>query len=180
MAREARVLGIPPPDPRITPRRIAGSFSFDNAKDDTVTLVGDISLPAELDLSQEHEFSVAIGNVVADLNIDKIGRLIPGRSDPLVKSFRIQYLRVKPGTVTKGGELGRVLVKMSANNLVAAGFDTEGITSDSTDAFPGKVARRQLQVAFLLEGVAYETLFPVNFQIKPNKKSGIVTTVRAK
>ena len=172
-----RLLGDPPSHV-LTAKSIKGKFIFAANKSDSVTYIGTISLPANLDTSKSHELSFAIGNIVVDAMVNAQGKgsaVANGVSNPKVlKSMKIQYQHVKKGVPTKGGETAQVSVIFSSAGLTAAGFDTEGITTRSTDVTAGKSGLRSIQVGMLLDGIPYSAQLPVTFAISKDSLLGTI------
>lgn len=163
------------PNTAITLRNLQGKFTFSGSAKDTVSFSGIIGLPSGLDLSQSHEFSVAIGNVVTTTIISAAGvGALPG-SPPILRNLKMMYPRSARHGLTKGGEKARIDVTFSTAALIAAGFDTEGIVKNARDAANGTTAPRQIQIGMLLDGVPYETLAPAGFQAPNNADFGNIS-----
>ena len=64
--------------------------------------------------------------------------------------------------------------------MVTNGFDTEGISTASTDLPKGKSASRIIQVAMLLDGAPFQSLAPVNFSKSANSDLGTISGRSAK
>ena len=137
-------------------------------------------MPSGLDLSQPHEFSVGIGNVVTTTTISASGiGALPG-SPAILRSLKVMYPRSARHGLTKGGETARIDVTISTAGLIAAGFDTEGIVKSAKDAANGATAPRQIQIGMLLDGVPYEALAPAGFQTPNNAGFGNISGRSAK
>lgn len=168
-----RALGDPPSN-AMTTKTLKGKFVFGAGKNDAVTYVGTIKLPANLDITKTHEMSFAAGNIVVNATIDEKGKGVEIGGTGVMKSLKIRYKVRKNSGLTKGGEDATVTAVFSAKGLVDAGFDTEGITTRSTDVGPGKSGPRSIQVAMLLDGVPYESSVPVTFAIAKDSEFGSI------
>ena len=168
------------PNTNIVLRNLQGKFTFSGSSKDTVSFSGTIELPSGLDLSQPHEFSVALGNVVTTTTISASGiGALPG-SPAILRSLKVMYPRSARHGLTKGGETARIDVTISTAGLIAAGFDTEGIVKNAKDAANGATAPRQIQIGMLLDGVPYEALAPAGFQTPNNAGFGNISGRSAK
>ncbi len=148
----------------ITTKAIRGKFSFTGKQPDVVSYSGIIALPAGLNMSQPHEFWIAIGNIVVETTIDKNGKGKAPGNPAVLKSLKVTS-KVKKNTITVGGEPATVNVTYYSKGLVNDGYDTEGISNKSTDVSPGKSAPRKIQVAMLLDGSPFQAVTPVNFTV---------------
>ncbi len=162
---------LPNNNPAITTKSIKGKFDFSGKKPDTVTFQGTIALPAGVTMSSPYEFWIAIGNIVVKSTIVK-GKGTAFSVAGVIKSLKITS-KVKKGVTTVGGEPATIAVTYSSKNTVSNGFDTEGISNQSTDVTPGKgTAPRKIQVAMLLEGAPFQSVTPVNFSLTKNMDFG--------
>ncbi len=155
-------LGVAPAT-ELTPLAMKGTFFFSGGKSDTISFTGSFLLPPKLDPFAPHALSFGIGNVISDTMIDATGKNTNAGTPAVLKSVKVMYKGVKKGALAQGGEVARISAEVSVAGLVAAGFDTEGITQTSTT--PGKSVPRMIQVAVLIEGVAYQALVPVQVSI---------------
>jgi len=89
----------------------------------------------------------------------------------VLKSLKLTT-KVKKGVTTVGGEAATVTVTYSTKNMVANGFDTEGISAQATDVGNGKTAPRNIQVAILLDGSPYQMLAPVDYKLSGKSDLG--------
>ncbi|HYG73421.1 MAG TPA: PKD domain-containing protein [Planctomycetota bacterium] len=150
----------------ITAKKFQGKFAFNKSKDDKVDFEGEIDLPANFSKARAggNKLTVALGNVVDSASVDEKGKATP------------QGSRIKKAKVTfpkEGSTKAKVSVSMSFNDMVSAGFDTEGISPTiREDEKKLKAISRTIQVGFVFDGVAYEMLAPVSFKLGKNAESG--------
>lgn len=164
-----------PPGNAITATALSGKFNFSGAKADSVNFAGTIPLPGGIDPGVAHELYIAIGNIVVKANIDSKGKGTQATGPKILKSLKLSYGKLKKGTLSAGGETLGVKCSFSAANLVANGFDTEGIESSPADLVaPAKNVRRSIQVAMLLDGIPYVLKCPVDFTPSKDKKTGSI------
>ncbi len=172
----------PPPGPllnnssntAVTQKSFAGKLLFTGStKSDTVTFNGSFYLPVGFNPLDTHEFSMAMGNIVVNANLDTTGK---GKaiSGTTLKSLKLGY-KLKKGAVAMGNETATLSVTFTAPGLVNAGFDTEGISKNSTDLNAKHTAPRKIQVAFTLDGAAFEALAPVMFTEASNSDFGTIS-----
>ena len=174
-ANVANVLSMPrDANTDITTKSIKGKFSFSAKVKDTVTYNGSIKLPAGYDPSVAHEFWVAVGNIVVETTIDKHGKGLAPGTPAVLKTLKIST-KIKKGHVAVGGEDARINVTYYSQAMVKSGFDTEGISQQSSDVSKGKSAPRNIQVAMLLDGVPFQALAPVDFSISNNSDFGSIS-----
>ena len=158
----------------ITTKSLKGKFNFSGSKTDTVTYSGSIQLPAGITQGQPHEFWIGIGNIIVTTTLDKNGKgSVPG-SPGILKSLKVTS-KLKKGQTSVGGEPATVTCTYSTMAMVANGFDTEGISKDSTDLPKGKSTSRMIQVAMLLDGSPFQALAPVNFSKSGNSDLGTIS-----
>ena len=177
-----------PPSRGITVKSIKSKFTFNGANGsseratstDTVTFSGSILLPSGLNPAKPHEFSVGIGNIIVNAMLDAHGKGTSTGGSNLLKSMKVTFKGVKKGAVTKGGETAQFALTFSTTGIVAAGFDTEGISNKSTDVTPGRSAMRKIQLALLLDGTPYEFQAGVTFAISSNSAFGTISGRSAK
>jgi len=165
-----------PPSREIKPKSLKGKFIFKTPKPtptpDLVTFSGTITLPAGLDLSKAQEVALGVGNITDTTLVDPKGKgMVPG-TEGRIKKLSVKYPRLKNTTLTAGTETARVDIALSMAGMTAAGFDTEGVTPDSTDVNAKGIAPRSIQVALVLAGVSYELLAPASFKLSPKKDVG--------
>jgi len=161
-------------DTGIATKSIRGKFSFGYKMPDLVTYTGTIKAPPGLTIGEPHEFWIAIGNIVVKTNIDKNGKgQVPG-DPPILKSLKV-VIKGKKGTVTQGGEPTTVTVMYSTTAMTKNGYDTEGISAQSTDVSKGKTATRNIQVAMLLDGAPFQSLAPVDFGMTNGADFGTIS-----
>ena len=166
-----------PPNNLIATKSIKGKFIFDASKADSVSYSGTLKLPGGLNTKKPHEFDIGIGNIVANASVDAHGKgaISTGSGGgTLLKKLKLTYLRIPKGGISKGGEEVRVDATFSTAGLVAAGFDTEGISNRATDVSPTQAANRNIQIGMLLDGVPYEILAPVTFSVSKDSLLGTI------
>jgi len=165
------LMAAAPADTGIVMKSLKGKFAFNALKADLVTFSGSIKLPAGFTVGQPHEFYIGIGNIVVMTTLDKNGKgAVPG-TPAVLKSLKLTT-KVKKGVTTVGGEAATVTVTYSTKNMVANGFDTEGISAQATDVGNGKTAPRNIQVAILLDGSPYQMLAPVDYKLSGKSDLG--------
>ena len=163
------------PSKNIALRNIQGKFIYSAKTNDTASFSGIIQLPAGLDLSQPHEFSVALGNVVCNTTIDARGAgSVPG-SPAILRNLKVSFPHLPKGALTTGGESARIDVTMYTAGLIVSGFDTEGIVKNAKDAPSGVMAPRKIQVGMLLDGVPYESLTPTGYTSYSGSDFGVIS-----
>ncbi|MCY3023055.1 MAG: PKD domain-containing protein [Planctomycetota bacterium] len=161
-----------PASTQINLNSLKGKFIFaDNgqggAKPDAVSYITAIELPEGYDVKQEHSLSLAVGNVVDMVTItDKGGAASQGRLGR-IKKLQIKYPKLPKGTtVLSAGRTAKVYVTLSTTSMSQKGFDTEGITPTLAAGEAGhKSLARSIQMAFVLDGVAYESQAAVQFSL---------------
>ncbi|MGD0089313.1 MAG: hypothetical protein ABSE73_05275 [Planctomycetota bacterium] len=163
-----------PPSASVTIKKLQGKFMFNSqAKPDSVSLSAKIALPAGFSPAGPSGNSLAagIGNITDTVAVDAKGKAsVPGALGRITKA-KIKFPKLN-GTAV-GGELAQIDVTISLAGLSALGFDTEGITSQfRSDEHALKAASRQIQVDLLLNGVAYETLAPVQYKLSKPGPTG--------
>ncbi len=158
----------------ITTTSLKGKFDFSGKKPDLVTFTGNITMPAGLTVGQPHDFWIAIGNIVVQTTIDKNGKGSTPGTPAVLKSLKIAS-KLKKGTVTTGTEPATVTVTYSTQDMVNQGFDTEGVSTRSTDASNGKTGKRMVQVAMLLDGTPFQSLSPVDFSLSKDSLFGTIS-----
>ncbi len=159
------------PSSKITTKSMKGKFVFSGTKTDAVSYSGIIKLPPGLNTAKPHELAIAIGNIVTTTTLDAKGTAAPKGA---LKKLKVTYVKLKKGSITKGGEEAKVDATISASGLIVNGFDTEGLSATAADATKGKKANRSIQIAVELEGVTYETLAPVTFSVSNKADSGTI------
>ncbi len=166
-------LGVPSSS-KIVAKALKGKFAFSGSGKDAVSFTGTITLPSGLDLSKSHTYVLGLGNVIVFTTIDAKGKVtVVSDAAHAFKSLKIKYSA--KGGITTGTQTADVTLGYSAAGLLAAGFDTEGISKLSTDTTPGGAAvARLIQSAILLDGVPYESLIPVAFTIDKKDATGSI------
>jgi hypothetical protein len=168
------------PSRTVTMTAMKGKFLFSDLQQDTVAMTTNLALPAGFDIRQQHELTVAIGNVVDSVTVTSKGAAAsPGRNFSVAK-LKMKYPKLAKGRYkTTGGELATMSLTLSTKNMSAKGFDTEGIVAQLASAEEGtKTVDRSIQVAVMLDGVTYELLAPVQFKLSNN--TGQITGKGAK
>lgn len=151
---------------------MSGKFVFNGDKKDQVTFSGTFQLPAGYDPTQTHQFSLGMGNIVINAGVDAKGKGIQLDGTTL-KKLTISA-KLKKGAVAKGGEIARMTATFSTAGMVNSGFDTEGVTRNATDLNAKNTAPRKIQVAFQLDGAAFESLIPVQFSVSKDSAFGTI------
>jgi PKD repeat protein len=144
--------------------RLVSGLSATAAKVDTVAFSGKIHLPGGLDIAQEQDLWIGIGNIVDHLGLGAKGKPKLPSDKGYLKKFRIKYPKLV-GTVTAGDETAQVDFTVSLLDMSTAGFDTEGISVEVSNADKTPVTR-QIQVGMLLSGVAYQSSATTLFKTK--------------
>jgi hypothetical protein len=176
-AGDSTALG-PPPQVTVNTTSLSGKFNFNASVPDKVTFNGSIQLPKGFSLSlpgvDTLEFS--IGNVIDILMLDSKGNSKAGARHR-VKSYKLKLPKLTGG-VAQGGEVAKLSAQFNASALVAAGFDTEGITTNlapNETKLHVKLLPRFVQVNLLYAGIAYESLVPVSYQLGGNNAFGTIS-----
>jgi N-acetylneuraminic acid mutarotase/PKD repeat protein len=159
----------------VTVSAIKGKFQFGDTLQDAVAFAGRVELPAGFDVRKEHQLTVAIGNIVDTVTITNKGAAASQGNNFTIAKLKMKYPKLPKGTYkTTGGKTAGISLTLSTTNMSAKGFDTEGIVAPSllpADEAGAKAVARSIQVAVLLDGVAYDVLTPV--QYKPGKAGQI-------
>lgn len=164
---QPKVTHPPPMDRRdVTVTKMKGKFNFTNAtKTDLVSVNFEIDLPEGLDLSVSREITLSLGNITEKVSIDPKGK----GAGSLFKKVRLKYPRLKKGeTLTPANLIAKVQAQVASADLDNSGFDTEGITPRAKSAAP------KIQIALLLDGVAYADQSEVQFKVSPKGDVGII------
>ena len=83
----------------------------------------------------------------------------------------IKYPKLAKGTTTtSAGQKATISFTLSAPDLDALGFNTEGISKQG--AAKGQSVQRTVQTALVLGGTAYRVDVPVNFTLSAKGDSG--------
>ncbi len=158
--------------PTITTKTMKGKFVFNQLKPDSVLYSGTITLPSGLNTGATHEFSIAIGNIVANTMLDTKGNGKSLTGNKLVTKLKVTYLKVKKGAITTTGQMASISATFTLAGLVAGGFDTEGISPKGLVPGSKTMVDRSIQLAMLLDGVPYEAKVPVGFAIDKTSDFG--------
>jgi hypothetical protein len=157
-----------PTNASITIKKVQGKVSFSGDKADSLSFSGTVQLPAGFNLARPggHTLSIGVGNIVDTVAIDEKGKAtLPGDKKRITKA-KIKW----PKT---GADIAQIDVTYSLAGLVNLGLDTEGITSTRrSDESNMTTLARQVQVDMLVDGAPYETLIPVKYKLKTDKKTG--------
>ncbi len=160
----------------IAASRLKGKFFFREKGVDVVSLVGTILLPAGFNTAGTHEFNAGVGNVMGTLELNARGSgKLPGLP-PLYKKAKIFFPPGKPGILTSP-KTAVVDIQLAGTKLTTAGFDTEGISNKLPGA---KNLLRMIQVALVLDGLSYQALVPVSFDVTPDGRSGSFDLIKIK
>ncbi len=162
------------PSTTITTTNLKGKFDFSGATPDTVSFIGMVQLAAGFDTAKSHEIWLGIGNIVIETTVNNKGTGMVPSNPPSLKSMKFTT-KVKPGGISVGGESATLNATYSVAGLVANGFNTEGISAQSTDVGKNQSAPRNIQVALLIDGVPYNTLAPVIFAVSSNSAFGTIS-----
>ncbi|MFH0938388.1 MAG: hypothetical protein V1899_03795 [Planctomycetota bacterium] len=155
----------------LTVRGMTGKFNFINTlKNDAVRVAFQIELPEGLDISTTQDIAISVGNITEVVPVDSRGN---GPQTGRFKKVKVRYPKLAKGTTeTTVGQTAKVAVQLSAANLSASGFDTEGITSKRQ-----KSQNPKIQIAMLLAGVSYFTEAEVAIRISRNGGTGFLGRV---
>jgi len=171
-----RALKIPTPPivtSVLTTKSLKGKFAFNGVKPDTVSYSGTVTLQTGFDPSKSHELWFGIGNILVVTTVSNKGvGKVPG-TPAVLKSLKFST-KVKKGKIAVGGELATVTITYSTAAMVANGFNTEGISAQSTDFVKNKSVRT-IQVAMLIDGVPYQVLAAVNFSLSGGSDFGNIS-----
>lgn len=122
---------------------------------------------------------MGVGNVVDQAFVDPKGKPFLPSQLGRIKKLKVKWPKLSNGTnVTAPGQTATVDLTLSGQDLDLAGFDGEGINPRVLDTDTKGVARRRIQVALLISGVAYEGSFLVDFKLAKKKNSGTIKTAR--
>jgi hypothetical protein len=164
----------PPPMNRrdVTVTKVKGKFNFaDKAKKDLVNVTFEIDLPEGLKLGVARELTLSLGNITEKVNVDAKGK---GTGVKFTK-VNVKYPRLKKGiTETPAGLIARVQAQIAAADLNENGFDTEGVSSRAKNLAPN------IQVALLLDGVAYSDQAGVQLKVTPKGDAGLISRAASK
>jgi len=181
LAVSNREVGLPvqytqdPGSQAISFKRINGKFGFSaarKARADTVTVSTLVELPVGLKVTDEQDMAVGVGNVLDHVKLDSKGKGKTAGDNSSLRKVRVKYPKVDKTTKLTAGtsdkRIARIDITLSAKDLVAKGFDTEGVDPKSN----GK--QLSIQAAFVLAGVAYQNQVPVKFKVTPKQDSGSI------
>jgi sugar lactone lactonase YvrE len=145
---------------------LKGTFQFSNTAKaiDTVTVKATIVLPTGLDTTKNQTMAIGMGNILDQVTINAKGVASNSVTGNL-KALKVAYKKAKSG---KPGSAG-VTATFSQKGLVAAGFDTEGVSAREPDLNSKKTAARKIQVLIVFGGLSYEAQAAVTFQMKTSK-----------
>jgi PKD repeat protein len=157
----------------ITIKKIKGKMYFSGKNDsklDKVDVSGSFVLPAGYDLAQNQEFWFSAGNVPDMSPIDPKGKMTSVSTEyHYASKVKLKYPRMpKDNKITTGNEDPvQFSFTLNINQLDIYGFATEGITNQLLPGEAGlKTVRRNLQIACVFSGTAYEVVAPVDFSFK--------------
>ena len=170
VALSAPELGIALPyaDDRATTKvavtALKGTFQFSNLPKavDTVTVKATIALPSGMDTTKNQTLAIGMGNILDQVTINAKGVASNSVTGNL-KALKVAY---KKG---KQGHSASVTATFSRQDLVSAGFDTEGVSAREPDLNSKKMAARKIQLLIVFGGLSYETQAGVIFQLKAGK-----------
>lgn len=171
-----------PTDATLTVSKLSGGFTFDGSKTDKVGFSATVLLPATFkpdvkgSTAEGLQIHVAVGNILDSIRVDAKGKPIGESKNGILKKFKIAF----PKTSDKPAKIGG---SIELSNASAAGFDTEGIqpTLRSTESgISKKGVSRAIQIALVIDGIAYDTLSPVLFQLGKDAETGKIQTRSAK
>jgi len=168
-----------PVDTTIAVTGMKGKFLFSKTTPDQVSFTGTITLPAGLNLSgaDGQQLSIGIGNITDNVIIDPKGKgKLPSEKNR-IKSVKVKYPKLAKGVpFTVGGEKATVSLSYNTADMDLNGFDTEGITTTFSAGEDGtKGVPRNIQVAMVVAGVAYESIAPVTFKVSKKGDSGTMS-----
>ncbi|MGD0089656.1 MAG: putative Ig domain-containing protein [Planctomycetota bacterium] len=139
----------PPASLALSNTKVSGKFVFQTGKSDKVQMSCALKMPGGVNMNGTFPVAVGLGNVVQTVAVTK-GK---GAKIGAVTAFTISAAKLPKNKTTKGGEDAKVSLTLLKAGLSAAGFDTEGIINTKIDK--KTPANRQIQVAFVIEGVSY-------------------------
>lgn len=167
-----------PPTAVVNVKKFSGSFTFDGTKTDKVGFMGELTLPATFQpavkgaTAEGLRIHVGVGNVLDSVRVDAKGKPIGESEQGRLKKFKISF----PKTADKPAKISGSIELMNAS---AAGFDTEGIqpTLRTTESnLTKKGVSRSVQLAIVIDGIAYDTLAPVLFKLATDTETGKIQT----
>lgn len=170
-----------PTDATLTVSKLSGGFTFDGSKTDKVGFSASVLLPATFkpdvkgSTAEGLLIHVAVGNILDSIRVDAKGKPLGDSTKGILKKFKIAF----PKTADKPAKIGG---SIELANASAAGFDTDGIqptlrSTESTIAKKG--VSRGIQIALVIDGIPYETLSPVLFQLNTDASAGKIQGRRA-
>jgi hypothetical protein len=173
----------PPASHELKLKSMTGKFLFGRsgaataAKPDTVTYSGTIELPAGLTLTGTLPVAIGIGNIIDSAVVSAKGKATLPSTLGRIKKLQVKFPKLAKGTTaTTAGQLATVTIGFSSLNMSANGFDTEGVTgSVRSDEVGEKSVTRNIQVALVIGGVAYDSLAPVQFKLSKKKDAGAIS-----
>jgi hypothetical protein len=157
-------------DQTITAKTLSGKFDFSGNTADTLVFSGSVTAPPGFDFSTPRDFSIGIGNIVANATVDTHGNGMPSDANSVLKKLKLSLGKAKNGAAATV----QIAATISKAGLVKMGLDTEGIVTVASDVMPGKAVARKFQVAVVLQGAAYLSLIPVEFTLAKGSKTGKV------
>ena len=161
------------------------TLGVDQPKNDKITLVFSLMLPAGLDLSATQNLFISVGNIPSGysalsafnpeilsppnaISVNSKGQCtVPAGSAYTKVSVRYPAL-LKSTTVTIAGQIATVTAQISAPGLAGLGLETEGLSAKPAILTP------RLQVSAVLGGVSYEVIggVGVRYSVAANGNSG--------
>ncbi|HYG77197.1 MAG TPA: PKD domain-containing protein [Planctomycetota bacterium] len=170
-------------NPTIQTPAVKGKFVFTGTKSDTVAFSGTVALPKGFDIgAPSQSISISVGNVIDTINFDSKGKpSLPTKLGNVTK-FKITYPKLKTGgTITQDDtSVAKIALTLAKPDLDNKGFAADGITAKRGRNDTGLSSTRKLQAAIVLNGVAYETIIPVEFKLSTKGDSGAIGLSKAR
>jgi plastocyanin len=171
----------PPSSNAIKFRSIKAKFGFTPAriaKGDVVTLSAEIELPVGLNVKDVNGLNLAlgVGNIIDHVVVDGRGNGKASSDAKIIKKVHVKLPRVDKQTGLTAGAVkdrtARIDVTLNTLNMVANGFDTEGVDPKNT------ATNLKIQVAFVLAGVSYEDIVPATLKVSRQQDTAGLTMSR--
>ena len=160
-------------------KKAAGRFQVSTAslkmmaaRPDIMMFSGTIELPPGMDMDQNQNFSVSIGNVGDSVVLDNKGRAMSHGTLGRLKMVRVKYPRAgKASALSASGQTARVQVVLSMPGMVPNGFDTEGVSATPVHDI------LSVQAAILYAGIPYEFNIPAVLKVESSAGMASISSV---
>jgi hypothetical protein len=166
-------------------KKMKGKFSFSGqsaltaampatARADSVAFSGTIQLPAGLNITEQQDLWIAIGNIVDRITLGPKAKPVYPSDKGYLKRVKVKYPKLAD-SITTGDETAQLDFTLSMPGMSEAGFDTEGVSAAVSGADKTPIERK-IQVGVLLAGMSYQGSAPALFRTKVDKATNTPTS----